>query len=286
MRAKNRALAIRRVVLAALFMLAASSRPSAAQTSVGFTLDQLLSHPFPEHLTASPIGSTIAWTLNERGVRNIYIAQGPEFQPRRLTIYNEDDGRDLRDLSFSDDGRYLVYVRGASRESVPKPATDQPSPSAAPPVRPSSEVWSITVDDGSSRRLGSGETPLVAPRTHRVAFLKGGRLWIAPLDGSTPEESVYVRGTAEALAWSPDGETLAFASNRESHGFITLFTRRNQPVKYHLSVDVERFGPGVVARWQSVGVCPSTGSGAIEHRLSRPRSMVDFGEPHRQRNHP
>ena len=40
-----------------------------------FTVEQVLSLPTPDNLTASPVGSTIAWTFNERGVRNIYVAE-------------------------------------------------------------------------------------------------------------------------------------------------------------------------------------------------------------------
>src|SRR5438477_278710 len=43
-----------------------SSAPAA------FTIEQVLSLPTPDNLIASPTGSTIAWTFNERGVRNIY----------------------------------------------------------------------------------------------------------------------------------------------------------------------------------------------------------------------
>jgi dipeptidyl aminopeptidase/acylaminoacyl peptidase len=176
--------------------------------------DQMLAYPVAENLIASPSTALVAWTVDERGLRNIYVAEGPEFRPRRLTSYPEDDGRALADLSFSDDGTYLVYVRGSN------PAVNRP------------QVWSIEVADGEPHQLGDGEKPVIAPRTHRVAFLKEGRIWIAPIDGSSPAESPYVRGVSESLTWSPDGETLAFASNRETHGFITLFTRMNRPVRY------------------------------------------------------
>ena len=185
-----------------------------AQTPGSFTIDQILAYPFPENLTASSTGSTVAWTLNERGLRNIYIAEGPDFRPRRLTNDTEDNGRELADLSFSDDGRYLVYVRGRNRDAN------------------SPQVWSITIADGVAKQLGDGDRPLIAPRNHRVAFMKDGRIWIGSIDGSSPAQSVYVRGTCEGLAWSPDGETLAFASNRNTHGFITLLTQTDQPVRY------------------------------------------------------
>ena len=61
---------------------------------LAFSVDQILSFPSPENLVASPVGSTIAWTFNERGVRNIYVADGPRFEPRRVTAYGEDDGQE------------------------------------------------------------------------------------------------------------------------------------------------------------------------------------------------
>src|SRR5258708_3946069 len=75
-----------------------------------FTVDQILGFPSPENLVASPVGSTIAWTFNERGVRNIYAADAPGFEPRRITAYREDDGQELTQLSFS---RYAVIRRGS-----------------------------------------------------------------------------------------------------------------------------------------------------------------------------
>ena len=77
--------------------------------SAPFTVDQILSFPSPENLVASPVGSTIAWTFNERGIRNIYVADGPEFAARRVTSYTEDDGQELTQLSFSRDGKTIVY---------------------------------------------------------------------------------------------------------------------------------------------------------------------------------
>src|SRR5690349_19121773 len=58
-----------------------SSTPGARtrRPAPAFTLDQVLSYPFPEHLVASPAGARVAWTFNERGVRNIYTAAAPEF---------------------------------------------------------------------------------------------------------------------------------------------------------------------------------------------------------------
>src|ERR1051326_897446 len=87
-----------------------STQQTAAPKS--FTVDQILGFPSPDNLIASPSGSSIAWTFNERGVRNIYVAEGPDFVARRVTSYSLDDGQELTQLSFSHDGKTIVFVRG------------------------------------------------------------------------------------------------------------------------------------------------------------------------------
>src|SRR5262245_54425086 len=85
--------------------------PEAAQQSGArpFTVEQLLGFPSSDNLVTSPAGSTIAWTFNERGVRNIYAADAPAFEARKVTTYTQDDGQELTQLSFSKDGKTIVY---------------------------------------------------------------------------------------------------------------------------------------------------------------------------------
>jgi hypothetical protein len=47
-----------------------------------FTLDQVLGYPYPSNLIAAPSGSRIAWVLDERGHRNIYLAEAPDYRAR------------------------------------------------------------------------------------------------------------------------------------------------------------------------------------------------------------
>jgi dipeptidyl aminopeptidase/acylaminoacyl peptidase len=198
-----------------------------------FTVDQILNLPQPDNLIASPVGSTIAWTFNERGLRNIYVADAPDFTPRRLTPYTEDDGQELTNLSFSSDGRTIVYVRGGDHGSN-RPA-DAPNP-AGLTVQPKVQVWSVAAAGSAPRLLGEGDDPAIAPDGTRVAFVRDRRVWIAPIDGSKPPEAAFfARGSSESPVWSPDGRTLAFVSNRGDHSFIALFTPGGpggQPIRY------------------------------------------------------
>jgi dipeptidyl aminopeptidase/acylaminoacyl peptidase len=212
--------------LAALALTILSADLAAAPPS--FTVEQILSLPQPDNLIASPVGSTIAWTFNERGVRNIYVAASPDFKARRLTTSSEDDGQELTNLSFSSDGTMLVYVRGGDHGSG---RGDAPNPTASP-IQPKVQLWSVTVAGGAPKLLGDGDDPIIAPDGRRVTFVKDRRIWFVPIDGSEkPEAAFSLRGTSESPAWSPDGRTLAFVSNRGDHSFIALFTP-GQAIRY------------------------------------------------------
>ena len=73
---------IRKLLLALVILLFFVPR-TPAQSS--FTLEQVMSAPFPANLTASKTGGRLAWTLDQQGHRNIWVAEAPEFHVRQLT---------------------------------------------------------------------------------------------------------------------------------------------------------------------------------------------------------
>ncbi len=80
-----------------------------------FTLERILSVPFPSNLTAAKNSNRVAWVFDRQGRRNVWVAEAPGFAARQLTRYNEDDGQELSDLSFSSGGKVLLYVPGVIR---------------------------------------------------------------------------------------------------------------------------------------------------------------------------
>jgi dipeptidyl aminopeptidase/acylaminoacyl peptidase len=202
-------------VLAAIACL--WSLPALAQGP--FTIEQVMSAPFPTALVAAPTGARVAWVFNERGARNIWVAEGPAFAGRRLTNYTGDNGQDIASLSWTPDGRAIVYVRGGG----PNRAGELPNPTSEV-AGVEQAIWIVPADGGEPRRIGSGGAPAISPKGDLVAFLERGQIWIAGVTGTPAAAQVlHARGTARSLRWSPDGSTIAFVSGRGTHAYIGVF---------------------------------------------------------------
>jgi dipeptidyl aminopeptidase/acylaminoacyl peptidase len=224
---------MRRPGLFSLFLLA----PAIFAAQKAFTLEQVTSAPFPDSLTAAPSGGKVAWQLNERGARNIWVASPPDYRGRRITSYTEDDGQDVSGIRWTPDGRTIVYVRGGDfemRRENPNPRSD--------PAGVEQAIWVIPADGGAARKVGEGDSPVVAPKGDRVAFLNKDQIWLAAVNGNEkPAQAVHGRGRAQSLAWSPDGSKLAFVNDRGDHSYIGVFDLAGKTVRY-LDPTVDRDG--------------------------------------------
>ncbi|QHV96795.1 S9 family peptidase [Spirosoma endbachense] len=196
-----------------------------------FSLEAIKSYPFPSDLTSSAEGSRIAWALNEQGKRNVYVAQGPDFTPRKLTNYTEDDGQEITSLSISDDGQWVVYVRGGDHGS--NWDDDVAVNTTSSPIPPKVQVWSVPFAGGEPKAIAEGDEPVLSPKSDRIAFIKGGQVWIAPTNGSSAAKAFFnARGTNGSIEWSPDGSKLAFVCDRKDHAFIGVFTNETTPITW------------------------------------------------------
>ncbi len=224
---------MRRAITISALLIACSSGALVAQTRGDFTVEQAASFPFASSLAAAPSGSRIAWVLKSRGVRNIYVAEGPTFVPRKITNYTADDGQELTNVSLSRDGRYVVYTRGGDHDSNwGGEGGHEPDPSSSP-TEPHVEVYSVAFDGGTPKLLGMGDAPAISPRDNRVAFISGGQIFSAPIDGSAEAKAfVYAKGTSSSLVWSPTGDRLAFVSDRGDHNFIGVYSSDDAPIRW------------------------------------------------------
>jgi dipeptidyl aminopeptidase/acylaminoacyl peptidase len=190
------------------------------------TLEQYLSAPFASELTAAPAGGRVAWVLNERGARNIWVAAAPDYKGRRLTAYKDDDGQDIAEIAWTIDGRSLIYTRGGDLDTH----RDIPNPQGLAQW-PEQAIYIVTFDGGSPKKLAEGNSPAVS-KNGQVAFLKNGQICMTTLEGEKPVEVVHTKARSEALRWSPDGSVLAFVSARSEHAFIGVYRVADRSLRY------------------------------------------------------
>ena len=205
-----------------------------ASAAPKFTLDQVMNYAFPSSLTAAPKGGRVAWVLDERGARNLWVAEAPGYQARRLTQFTADDGQEIDEVAWTPAGDALVYVRGGDFETHrdnPNPATSADSVEQA--------IWIVGLN-GGPRKVAEGHAPAIAPDGSRIVFLKANQVWTVGLkDGDKPVQLIHAKGQASALRWSPDGTRLAFVNSRVDHAFIGVYDWAAKSLKY-LDASVDR----------------------------------------------
>jgi dipeptidyl aminopeptidase/acylaminoacyl peptidase len=237
--------AVKRVV-AVFVLLVAAVLPRDVSTAVSApTIDQFLLPGYPTEVVSAKKVDRIAWTAYEHGRRNVYTAGAPQFQAMRLTSVTKDDGVELSDLSISDDGAVVVFVRGTQPNREGWVANPTANPAGAERT-----IWAARTAGGAEWKLGEGTTPVLSPDGRTVAYAKDGqvyryqvRLKADPTINKTAVGSGFSRTSSSTpwikawgnngnLKWSPDGTKLAFVSNRVDHSLIGVYDVRTRGVKF------------------------------------------------------
>lgn len=214
---------MKKVLLTCLGLLLAS--PIFAQ----FSLEQVLSSAFPSELKASPFKNQIAWVFNQTGSRNIFLAEAPDFKPRKLTNYEGDNGQEINSITFLPNGKSLLFIRGGANNSageIPNPAELQGTVERA--------IYKIDLDGKNLKKIVNGASPKVSPNGSTLAYISGGQIWTLNLDSAniSPKKLFHSRGSQGSIRWSPDGSKIAFVSSRRDHNFIGVCDIVTQQIKY------------------------------------------------------
>jgi dipeptidyl aminopeptidase/acylaminoacyl peptidase len=200
-----------------------------------FSLEQVMSAPFPSELTAAPKGGAVAWVLDQHGARNVWAASAPSYSGRQLTNYHDDDGQEIAELTWTPDGRSIIFVRGGDFETH----RENPNP-ASLPQGVEQAMWIVPVTGGAPRKITEGSDPAVSPTGDRIAFLRKDEIWSITLEtNAQPAQRIHAKGQASQLLWSPDGSKLAFVSTRSDHSFIAVYNLAAQSLIY-LDPSVDR----------------------------------------------
>ena len=217
---------------------------AAAAEAQNFTLEQVMSSPFPSDLIVSKRGDKLAWAFDAEGKRNIWVAEGPAFAARQITRSTNDDGQELTDLVFSPNGSAIAYVRGQGKNQsgeIPNPTSDT--------AGAKQQVLVVDTRTGRVTTIGEGSSPFFNPAGDQIIYLRDGKFWTVPTIGGKERKLFEIRGTVNSPQWSPDGAELAFVSNRGDHSFIGIYDTRSNYIRFK-SPSVDR---DVAPRWSPDG---------------------------------
>jgi dipeptidyl aminopeptidase/acylaminoacyl peptidase len=221
-----------------------------------FTLEQVLSSPFPSGLVAATHGSRIAWVFNVKGVRNVWVAEGPDFvhSAHQVTHYPDDNGQPIASLELTPDGKTVLYALGSELNEEKESANPESLIKGA-----KQQVFALDLDGKGTepRLLGEMGCPdegcediQISPDGRSAVWSAKKKLWLASVDGKQQaRELASVRGSAVQPRWSPDGKHIAFVSQRDSHSLIAAYDFDRDSIRYFApSVDKDS-----MPRWSPDG---------------------------------
>ena len=266
-------------VVLSLYAALAAAHPAA------FTIDEVMQAPFPSSLVAAPRDKAVAWVLDARGSRNVWVADAAHgMRARAITTFSGDEGFNIGELAWSPDSQLIAFTRGQTLDD------ERGANVASSPLGPAPrEVWVVSSAGGNAHKVGAGHTPGFSPDGTRLLFIDKDRIWtVAPQGASEPQPLVVDGGQIESLTFSPDGRRLAFVSARSRHALVGVYDFTTQRILW-MGPSLDHDGSPVFSPTGSqlafIRVPAHSGPEFVSRRSGEPWSIwvadVARGEAHR-----
>ncbi len=185
-----------------------------------YELSETLSAPYVQSIHASHDDQALAWVVDEAGRRNLWYTPSDSLAPRALTDYQSDDGLDIGGVQLTDDCLFFVRGNGSNRYG-------EPANPASLPQTPRRQLLRLRLRDAQLDTIASAADPVLSPDGQQLLYTQGNRVFLLDdvADSSPVAQPLFaVRQSVGGLSWSPDGQQIAFVSERGDHSFVGVYT--------------------------------------------------------------
>ncbi|MEM8900044.1 MAG: prolyl oligopeptidase family serine peptidase [Bacteroidota bacterium] len=185
-----------------------------------YELAQTLGAPYVQSIHPSQDKKSLAWVVNEAGARNIWYTEIDNVQPTQLTDYAEDDGQNISQVHIA--SGFLIFVRGNGNNRQGQPANP-----ASLTITPQRQILRLNLTSKKEDVIAYAAGPVLRPDGKGLIYAKSRKVYMVE-DLTEDQLSIRIlfeaRNGAGELSWSPDGNSVAFVSNRGNHSFVGVYS--------------------------------------------------------------